>query len=155
MHQIVEAKNEDMVYIRKCIKENILLSVDSNVAELSSLWIDTTLNVALNNILNKIMKDEVFLIKNKEEIAGMIWLGISRNQFTCEETGYVLGIFVDKKHRLNGYGKALMEFAESWTKSKGLCELTLNVGFFNNGAKEFYTKLGFKPQSEVLSKIIR
>jgi GNAT superfamily N-acetyltransferase len=82
----------------------------------------------------------------------MLWMGITADQFTCEETGYLLGIFVIKEERRKGIGKALIGFAENWCRENGLVSMTLNAGSPNRNAIEAYEKLGFSERSRVMRK---
>jgi len=79
-------------------------------------------------------------------------MGVSRDQFTCDETGYVLQVYVEERLRRRGLGKALMGSAEEWCRKKGLFSLTLNVGSVNETAKQLYRSAGLSPRTVVMQK---
>lgn len=150
-----KAKENDFDYFLYCVKDNILRSVDEKEKELSDTWIDDTLSLAKFAFCKRPMLDEIFVLKNKEKNIGMVWLGISRDQFTADQIGYLLGIFVEESYRNKGLGKKLIEFSEQWCKEKGLLSISLNVGSQNAPAISFYENSGFKTQSEVMRKPLR
>jgi ribosomal protein S18 acetylase RimI-like enzyme len=43
-----------------------------------------------------------------------------------------------------GVGRALMAFAEQWTRARGLALMTLNVFAGNERARRFYDRVGFE-----------
>lgn len=58
-------------------------------------------------------------------------------------------IYVDPDHRRKGVGSALMAFAESWAKLKGLHPLIVECSPKNEAGSEFYESLGMRPVSVV------
>jgi len=52
-------------------------------------------------------------------------------------------ITVQKTHRGQGIGSALIYFAQAWAMKKKAASMELTVWEFNNGAAEFYRHLGF------------
>lgn len=149
------ARNDDVQYILSCVKEDILLSVTDEEKRLSSTWIDDTLALARFSFAKRPMLDEFFVLKKDDEKIGMLWLGVSRDQFTMDDVGYVLGIFVSPEHRRKGLGRTLMQCAETWTKDKNLITLALNVGERNSVAVQFYESLGYNVQTKVLRKNLK
>lgn len=66
---------------------------------------------------------------------------------------YVGGAFVEvnelsvsKEFQRMGVGKALMERAELWAKSRGHSKMKLGVWAKNQGAVRFYEELGYTPE---------
>lgn len=149
------AKNDDVQFILSCVREDILLSVTDKERDLASTWIDDTLALARFSFVKRPMLDEFFVLKKDNVKIGMLWLGVSRDQFTMDDVGYVLGIFVSPEHRRKGLGRALMQCAETWTKDKDLITLALNVGELNSVAVQFYESLGYKVQTRVLRKNLK
>jgi len=95
------------------------------------------------------------LVDDHGERTGILWMGVSRDQFTCEETGYLLGLFVIEEKRGKGLGRSLISCAEEWCKKNGLLSMTLNAGSSNKFAKDLYGRLGFEERSTVMRKRIR
>ncbi|MCL2607574.1 MAG: GNAT family N-acetyltransferase [Methanomassiliicoccaceae archaeon] len=150
-YKLRKAENDDASFVADCMRESILLSVPDEEAEQSGLWIDDILNAAL--AAGKEMRSETFILENdSKERKGMLWMGMSKDQFTCEETGYLLGLFVKEELRGKGLGKGLIECAEDWCRKNDTFLLTLNTGSANFPAKKFYECLGYKERSVVMRK---
>ena len=151
-----KADGNDMRFVMGCMRDSILLSVTPAESQSSELWINDILDITLITIEEEMMRSEAFILENEnKENAGMLWMGISRDQFTCEVTGYLLGLFVIEELRGKGLGKALMGTAEEWCGEKGLPSMTLNVGSANTAAKGFYGHLGFGERSAVMCRRLR
>lgn len=150
------AVNDDRAFVMGCMEESILLSVPAGEAIHSGLWMEDILNVTSIAIDGEMMRSEMFILCNgSNERKGILWLGMSRDQFTCEDTGYLLGLFVDAGSRGKGIGKALIECAEDWCRTRSLTLLTLNVGSSNAAVKGIYGHLGFEERSTVMRKRFR
>lgn len=152
-YRLREAFRSERPYILGCMRSSITSSVSESEAAMSDLWVDQTLNIVNSYMDSIISRNTAYVLERKDgHKAGMIWLEISRDQFTCDDTGYMLGLYVEEEHRNNGLGKALIQAAEDWCGERGLLSLTLNVGFHNSMAHDLYEKLGFRTRSVVLRK---
>jgi GNAT superfamily N-acetyltransferase len=150
------AADDDRAFVMDCMKESILLSVPDNEAELSDMWMDDILNVTAIAVDGDMMRSEMYILEDeKNGSKGILWIGISRDQFTCEETGYMLGLFVVGELRGRGFGKALIGCAEEWCRKNGLMSLTLNAGSSNVAAMNVYSRSGFEERSTVMRKRLR
>lgn len=85
------------------------------------------------SVREQVLQADVFVYEMHGEIQGFIGI----------VDAYIAGIFVDKKHRLHGIGKKLLDYV----KSKHL-SLSLSVYKKNNRAAAFYLREGFSIQSE-------
>ena len=151
-----KADENDMRFVMGCMRDSILLSVTPAESQNSELWINDILDITLITIEEEMMRSEAFILENEDrEDAGMLWMGISRDQFTCEGTGYLLGLFVIEELRGRGLGRALVGAAEEWCREKELPSMTLNVGSENTYAKGFYDHLGFGERSAVMCRRLR
>jgi len=151
-----KAADEDGAFVLKCMEESILMSVPDSEAVLSELWMNDILGVTAIAIDGGMMRSELFVLYDgMNERKGILWIGMSRDQFTCEDTGYLLGLFVDPELRGKGLGKALIGCAEDWCRTKDLTLLTLNVGSANTAVKRIYDGLGFEERSTVMRKRFR
>ena len=147
------AKDDDKKFVMNCMKESVLLSVPNDESRLSDFWVDDILDVTSVAMDSGIMRSEMFILDDIDgERIGIMWIGISRDQFTCEETGYLLGLYVTEGSRRKGLGRALVSCAEDWCRMNNIVSLTLNVGSNNGVAKDVYSRLGFKERSTVLRK---
>ena len=104
-YSLVRAAAEDRDYILECMMDTILCSVPGDEKDLRDLWIDDILQVVSGNMDKG--DSEVFKLISDDGNAGMLWVGVSRDQFTCDLTGYILGIQVRKELRRKGLGKEL------------------------------------------------
>jgi GNAT superfamily N-acetyltransferase len=152
-YELGNADDEDRMFALRCMEDSILLSVPNNEAKLSEYWMNDILGVTSIAMDGDMMRSELFVLRNDAgERIGILWMGMSRDQFTCEDTGYLLGLFVNKEMRGKGFGKALMKCAEDWCISKKLTLMTLNVGSSNVSVKSIYDHLGFEERSTVMRK---
>ena len=150
------ATDGDRPFFVECMKESILLSVNEKERDHSDLWMDDILSVTTIALDGGMMRSELYILEdmNKEK-KGILWMGISRDQFTTEETGYLLGLFVNEELRNIGLGKALIECSEDWCRQHGILSITLNVGSENINAELIYDHLGFEARSSVMRKRLR
>ena len=63
--------------------------------------------------------------------------------------GWVYYVSVDPGHRYKGYGRAIMEAAESWLRTRGIQKLQLMVRGDNAAVHDFYQSLGYYDQKRV------
>jgi GNAT superfamily N-acetyltransferase len=66
----------------------------------------------------------------------------------------VHNLMVKPGRRRAGVGKRLMEAAGAWAQTQGLSDVRLNVFEFNEGAREFYARLGYRTVSRQLHKVL-
>ena len=149
------ANPDDLPYIADCIRESVLDSVTEDEREMADLWCDTTVATALESLSSRRMEDEVFILTDENESKGMLWMGVSRDQFNSEPVGYLLGIYVSKEIRGKGIGKQLLRSAESWCRDRDLLTMQLNVGAYNLSAKHLYEAAGYGERSKILSKVLK
>lgn len=114
---------------------------------------DCVLGTVESNLDGIGMKNEAFILERDDgKKCGILWMGESKDQYTCDDTGYLLGIFVEEELRGIGLGKALLQAAEEWCHEKGFLSMTLNVGAWNKSARSIYDKNGFYERSTVMRK---
>ena len=143
---------EDVPYMADCIRETLKASVPPEEAALADFWTDTMTAVALDSLSSRKMQDEAFILTDGNSDKGMLWMGVSRDQYNAEPAGYLLGIYVDPSLRRKGIGKELIACAESWCSDKGLAYMQLDVGSSNEAAAALYASAGYAPRSSVLTK---
>ena len=155
-YRLRSASDDDKIFIIDCMRDSIILSVPDYERALSDLWMEDILSVTSIAMDGGMMRSDVLILEDIDgKRTGLLWMGISRDQFTCEETGYLLGLFVIEGSRGKGLGKALIDFAEDWCRKNGLMSLTLNAGSSNVSAKGLYDSLGFNERSTVMRKRLR
>lgn len=74
---------------------------------------------------------------------GFIHLHAATEHYNREEHGHVEDIIVAPAGEGRGVGRALLEKAEEWARSRGYRWLTLNVFAENLRAREVYKRLGY------------
>ena len=154
-YSLVPSGADDRVYILECVRESILSSVPEEERAMSVLWINDILSITEKNLAEGAMGSEAFILRADDgSRSGMLWMGTSKDQFTCDSTGYILGIYVKKDLRGKGLGRALIASAEQWCRINGHVTLTLNVGTENGIAKNLYESSGFRPQTVVMRKML-
>ena len=154
-YRLVRACDEDMEYVLTCMREAIICSVPKEGKDLRDLWIDDILQIVSDSISEGKMENEAFVLKSENGYAGMLWMGVSKDQYTCDDIGYLLGLFVDEKLRRKGFGKELVRSAEVWCKEKHLMSMSLNVGSVNSCAIALYESMGYKSQSIVMRRFLK
>ena len=154
-YELVRIPDDDMDYVMECVREDILNSVPADEKDLRDLWIDDILGIVRNNISEGRMDSEVFKLVSEDGYAGMLWMGMSKDEFTCDEIGYLMGIHVRRDLRGKGLGKALMRSAEGWCRSNSLLSMALNVGSVNTAAIGLYRSMGYSDRSIVMRRILR
>ena len=154
-YRLVKAGPEDRDYVMGCMMDTIVNSVPKEEKDLRDLWIDDILGIVSDDMDSGKMENEVFKLVSDEGNAGMLWMGISKDQFTCDDTGYLMGIFVEKGYRRKGLGTELIKSAEQWCRSKGLFSMTLNVGAVNDAAASLYRKAGYEARSVVMKRMLK
>lgn len=152
-YRLLKASENDRPFVLSCIKESILISVPKEEAEMQGLWINDILGITSANLESGSMDNESFvLLDDGEKKIGMLWMGKTKDQFTCDDIGYLLGIFIEKRLRGRGLGRSLLESAEIWCKNKGLVSMTMNVGSVNERAIALYESSGYAPQTIVMKR---
>lgn len=63
--------------------------------------------------------------------------------------GWVYYLAVDTDRRHKGYGRVMMDAAESWLRERGIEKLQLLVRADNTSVKDFYQSLGYSMQERV------
>ena len=70
------------------------------------------------------------------------------------KTLYIDDICIDELYRGKHIGKAIFEYIESYAKSIGCYNVTLNVWEGNDSAKKFYQNMGMNIQKTTMEKIL-
>ena len=91
--------------------------------------------------------DTALLIAESGTPLGFVYLETQVDYFTGERHGHVGIIAVDDVAEGRGIGKALLEAAGSWARTRGFRRLTLNVFAGNERARRLYEHAGFEPET--------
>ncbi len=90
--------------------------------------------------------EKVFICWAGKIPAGFVEVSLRRDYVegaNSSPTGYLEGIFVEKRFRKNGVARMLVREAEAWAKSKGATELGSDTRLSNRRSQKFHKALGF------------
>jgi ribosomal protein S18 acetylase RimI-like enzyme len=77
---------------------------------------------------------------------GFLWLKLTG------AAAFVYNIAVEQDQRRKGYGRAIMEAAERWSRANGAATIGLHVFAHNHGARSLYEQLGYVETGRNMSK---
>ncbi len=83
-----------------------------------------------------------------------LWLGTALDQSLGERYSQIFLLYVAPEHRRLGLGKALIQQAETWAKSRGDRQIGLQVFVNNQKAVNLYQDLGYETQSLLMIKYL-
>ena len=84
----------------------------------------------------------VFVAETEEGVVGR--LSVGRDPHPASHHVADLGLMVAQSHRRLGVGRALLEAAVGWARSRGVTKLELHVFPHNEGAIALYDRFGFE-----------
>ena len=92
---------------------------------------------------------EVLVAEIEKEVVGSGYAKIIGSQpyEKPQEFGYLGFMYVNPNWRRKGINKEIVNQLIEWLRKRGVLEVRLNVYNENRGAKEAYTKTGFKTSS--------
>jgi ribosomal protein S18 acetylase RimI-like enzyme len=64
--------------------------------------------------------------------------------------GWVYYVAVDPDHRQKGFGRAVMDAAEDWLRTRGIAKLQLMVRPDNSKVQAFYESIGYDEQERII-----
>ena len=85
-----------------------------------------------------------------EQRVGLLWIALDDRH----RHAFIYQIFVFAQLRRRGYGRALLDAAEAFSRSRGARALSLNVFAPNRGAIALYESAGFAATSQHMSKAL-
>lgn len=97
----------------------------------------------------------VFVVEDPLGAAlGFVHVRTLQDYFTAEAHGHVSDLVVAEGAEGRGAGRALMAAAEAWSMSRGHRLLTLNVFDENRRARALYERLGYRPDTIRMVKVL-
>ena len=99
----------------------------------------------------------LFAIHESDTIFGFIELTIRERveHSTEDRVGYVEAWYIEPTARATGVGRALMNAAEDWTRSRGLRELASDTDLDNRDGLAAHLALGFEEKERVVQLLKR
>jgi len=154
-YRLREAEPRHYAFAMHCMEESVLASVSEEEASDAERWMDAYRQLVSMHFEGAGMPNSLYVLEHLEEPVGMLWMGIGKDQFTGDDTGYVLGIQVSESHRGRGLGKEMLRWAEAWCRSKGVGSMSINVSPRNRWALRLYEDYGFQTHSLVMRRRLR
>ncbi|MDB4334963.1 GNAT family N-acetyltransferase [bacterium] len=138
MIEIREAKRKDSGAILNCIK-----GLAEHVNELDHVTI--TESEVEDMMLSADSFVKVFVAENAvEEICGFAVIFKIFSTFKAKTNYYLEDLFVNPEHRHLGVGSSLFNFIKDYADKKGAGKVEWYVNNSNQGAIDFYSKIGAK-----------
>jgi aminoglycoside 6'-N-acetyltransferase I len=94
----------------------------------------------------KLPYETVFICWAGKVAAGFVEVSMRRDYVegsSSSPTGYLEGIFVEKKFRKTGVARLLVCEAEAWAKKRGATEFGSDTRLANRRSQKFHKALGF------------
>jgi ribosomal protein S18 acetylase RimI-like enzyme len=95
---------------------------------------------------------ESTLPEQSGQTLGCLWLGNAIDQVSGDRYTHIFLLYVDRDHRRQGLGTALMQHAETWALEQGNRQIGLHVFVDNVPAYHLYQQLGYVSQAVFLRK---
>jgi aminoglycoside 6'-N-acetyltransferase I len=89
----------------------------------------------------------LFVAEAKDHVMGFIEVGLRSHADGCETrrpVGFIEGWFVEPEHQHRGIGRALLQAAEDWARSKGCVELASDTWIDNEPSQRAHAAMGFE-----------
>ena len=94
-----------------------------------------------------------FVAERNGDVVGFVCVS-ERRHFTGEVDTYIGELVVAKKAEGVGVGRALVEAAEDWGRSRGRKRVVVDTGAANAPARQFYAALGYEEEDITVSRAI-
>jgi ribosomal protein S18 acetylase RimI-like enzyme len=107
-------------------------------------------------LLREASDDRLFVIAQRHDgtPVGFLYAVTLTDFFTGEQHAHVGDIVVAREGEGEGVGRALMEHAQTWSRSRGHRFVTLSVFPGNARALELYQRLGFQIDVHRMLKVL-
>lgn len=151
-HEIVirPAREEDREFVAQFVSS--LLQFGSPAWKDSGALAPGFRKVLADAVNNQHARAAVLIAQNEDgERLGFVSVRV-RDDVAGVERAHVADLAVMEGARRVGVGRALMRAAEAWARERGLPVLSLDVWSTNQGARTFYRRLGYRPESLCLIK---
>lgn len=83
---------------------------------------------------------------------GCLWMGTAIDQITGLRYAHIFLLYVKPSHRSQGIATTLLQQAQVWAQARGDRQIGLQVFLHNQPALNLYQRLGFQPQSLLMTK---
>lgn len=101
-------------------------------------------------------RGQIFVAEANAEVVGFVGVRLEHEEdeylSTLVDYAYVSDLVVLPAHRGQGYGTALLKFAEDFARRQGMTMLKIQVLVKNQQATSVYVRAGFRPYELALLK---
>ena len=97
--------------------------------------------------------EEVFFAERPDgDLCGFLEAALRSRADGCDSTpvGYIEGWYVDPDLRLQGVGKALVEAAEAWARSRGCLQMASDAELWNTVSHQAHGALGYQEAARLV-----
>lgn len=130
MVKIREVKLSDQQALQTIVQDELKYEVSIN-----------TLQSQLTRIL-KDARNRIFVAEVEDKVVGYVQLEDYETLYFAPLIN-IMGLAVLSDYQYQGIGKALMEYAEDWSKKNGFHGVRVNSGNDRKEAHKFYQKIGY------------
>lgn len=104
---------------------------------------------ALSAVLDQPMEGSSILVAERSDgaLGGFVYVQRQVDYFRQQPHAHVSILTVDAEMEGQGAGRALLEAAEGWARTRGMDTITLNVFAGNQRARAVYERLGYAPET--------
>lgn len=89
----------------------------------------------------------VFVAEMEGRVVGCVEVGLRSHADGCDPAlpvGFLEGWYVEPQHQRRGVGRALVEAAEDWARSRGCREMASDTWIDEEASQRAHTALGFE-----------
>lgn len=104
---------------------------------------------ALTSAIDQPMEGSSVLVAERSdgELGGFVYVQQQVDYFRQQPHAHVSILTVDAEVEGQGAGRALLEAAEGWARTRGMDMITLHVFAGNQRARAVYERLGYAPET--------
>ncbi len=138
VHQLITELHDDL----KVLEPDIIASG----AEVATSYTDYILEKGETN------RGIIYLAKKDDQAIGLVAMRVEKDKDEEIEYLFISDLIVTKNERNSGTGSKLLQRAEEYAKETGIHHLKVAALTENHGARNLYSKLGFRDYAVTLYK---
>ena len=129
---------------------------DSFLEMSRKLWRDIEKDDFIKLLENAIISDKFYILLAKNHEGSNIGFAIFSLRTDYVEgamkspTGYLEGIFVEKKFRNLGLAKTMVKIGENWCKERGCTQIGSDTWLDDQDSRDFHKRIGFWEEEEIV-----
>jgi aminoglycoside 6'-N-acetyltransferase I len=106
----------------------------------------------MEEILGSDSEDVLFAKRPGGGLCGFLEVSLRSRANGCDTTpvGYIEGWYVDDDVRRQGVGRALVQAAEAWARSRGCCQMASDAELWNEVSHRAHGALGYQEAARLV-----